>query len=133
MRSWLNFVRPNSTLNSPPSRISNGRFKKVKESTWTTRPSVSRLIARYEDILQEKYGDQEDELMAILESLKDKQSDLKKINRDIVELLSEDELENEVTPSDKIDMNIRLGIQKISKELKSKKSKDKELESNTTQ
>ena len=29
-------------------------------------------------------------------------------------------------------MNIRLGIQKISKELKSKKSKDKELESNTT-
>ena len=133
LRSWLNFVRPNSTLNSPPSRISNGRFKKVKESTWTTRPSVSRLIARYEDILQEKYGDQEDELMAILESLKDKQSDLKKINRDIVELLSEDELENEVTPSDKIDMNIRLGIQKISKELKSKKSKDKELESNTTQ
>ena len=29
-------------------------------------------------------------------------------------------------------MNIRLGIQKISKELKSKKSEDKELESNTT-
>ena len=29
-------------------------------------------------------------------------------------------------------MNIRLGIQKISKELKSKNSKDKELESNTT-
>ena len=70
--------------------------------------------------------------MAILESLKDKQSDFKKINRDIVELLSEDELENEVTQSDEIDMNIRLGIQKISKELKSKKSKDKELESNTT-
>ena len=70
--------------------------------------------------------------MAILESLTDKQSDLKKINRDIVALLSEDELENEVTQSDEIDMNIRLGIQKISKELKSKKSKDKELESNTT-
>ena len=48
--------------------------------------------------------------MAILESLKDKQSDFKKINRDIVELLSEDELENEVTQSDEIDMNIRLGI-----------------------
>ena len=46
-------------------------------------------------------------------------------NRDIVELLSEDKLENEVTQSDEIDMNIRLGIQKISKELKSKKSKDK--------
>ena len=71
-------------------------------------------------------------LMAILESLKDKQSDLIKINRDIVELLSEDELENEATQSDKTDMKTRRGIQKISKELKSKKSKDKELESNTT-
>ena len=70
--------------------------------------------------------------MAILESLKDKQSDLIKINRDIVELLSEDELENEVTQSDKTDMKTRLGIQKISKELTSKKSKDKELERNTT-
>ena len=68
--------------------------------------------------------------MVLLESLKNKQGDLKKINRDIVELLSEDELENKVTQSDEIDINIRLGIQKISKELKSKKSKGKELESN---
>ena len=106
-------------------------LKKLKKVRGITRASVSRLIARYKYIFQEYYGDQEDELMAILESLKDKQSDLKKINRDIVELLSEDELENEVTQSDEIDMNIRLGIQKISKELKSKKAKDKELESNT--
>ena len=94
-------------------------LKRLKKVRGTTRARVSRLIARY----------QEDKLMTILESLKDKQSDLKKINRDIVELLSEDELENEVTQSDEIDMNIRLGIQKISKELKSKKVKDKELES----
>ena len=107
-------------------------LKKLKKVRGTTKASVSGLVERYKDILQENYGDQENELMAILESLKDKQSDLKKINRDTVELLSEDELENEVTPSDKIDMNIRLGIQKISKELKSKKSKDKELESHTT-
>ena len=52
-------------------------------------------------------------------------------DRDIVELLSEDELENEVTQSDEIDMNIRLGIQKIWKDLKSKKLKDKNSESNT--
>ena len=90
-------------------------LKKLKKVRGTTRASVSRLIARYKDILQENYGDEEDKLMAILESLKDKQSDLKKINRDIVELLSEDELENEVTQNDEIDMNIRLGIQKISK------------------
>ena len=48
-------------------------------------------------------------------------------------LLSEDKLENEVTQSDEIDMNITLvGKQKISKGLKSKKSKDKELESSYT-
>ena len=107
-------------------------LKKLKKVRGTTRASVSRLIARYKDILQENYEDQEHELMAILESLKNKLSDLKKINRDIVELLPEDELENEVTQSDEIDMNIRLGIQKFLKELKSKKLKDKELESNTT-
>ena len=90
-------------------------LKKLKKVRGTTRASVSILIAKYKDILQENYGDQENELMAMLESLKDNQSDLKKINRDIVELLSEDELENEVTQNDEIDMNIRLGIQKISK------------------
>ena len=93
-------------------------LKKLKKVRGTTRASISRLIARYKNILQENYGDQEGKLIAILESLKDKQSDLKKINRDIVELLSEDELENEVTQSDENDMNIRLGIQKIPKELK---------------
>ena len=78
----------------------------MKKVRGTTKASVSGLVERYKDILQENYGDQENELMAILESLKDKQSDLKKINKDIVELLSEDESENEVTQSDKIDMNL---------------------------
>ena len=38
-------------------------------------------------------------------------------------LLSESELENDVTQSDEIDMNVRLGIQKIWKKFKSKKPK----------
>ena len=53
--------------------------------------------------------------MAILESLKEKQSDLKKIKRDIVELLPADKLENEITQSSKIDKNIRFGLQKFRK------------------
>ena len=81
-------------------------LKKLKKVRGTTKASVSRLVARYKDILQENYGNQGNGLMVILESLKDKQSDLKKINKDIVELLSEDELENEVTQSDKIDMDM---------------------------
>ena len=65
------------------------RRKKQKKVRGTTRASTSRLIARYKDILQENYGDQDDELMVILKSSKDKHSELKKINWDIVELLSE--------------------------------------------
>ena len=56
------------------------RRKKQKKVRGTTRVSTSRLIARYKDILQENYGDQDDELMVILESSKDKHSELKKIN-----------------------------------------------------
>ena len=67
---------------------------------------------RYKDTLHENYVDQEDGLMAILETLKDKQSDLKKINRDKIELSAEDELKNEITQHDEIDINIRLVIQK---------------------
>ena len=85
-------------------------LKKLKKVRGTTRASVSRLITRCKYLLQENDGNQEDELMAILESLTVKQSYLKKINRDIVELLSEDELENEATQSAETDMNIRLGI-----------------------
>ena len=39
---------------------------------------MSRLTARYKDILQEKDEQQEGKLIFILENLKDKQSDLKK-------------------------------------------------------
>ena len=67
---------------------------------------------KYKNTLQENYVDQEDGLMAILETLKDKQSDLKKINRDKIELSAEDELKNELTQHDEIDINIRLVIQK---------------------
>ena len=103
---------PNSTLNGLPSRIWNGEFKKLKKICGTTRASVARLTVRYKDTLHENYVDQEDGLMAILETLKDKQSDLKKINRDKIELSAEDELKNEITQHDEIDINIRLVIQK---------------------
>ena len=97
-------------------------LKGVRGTTWAR---VSRLIASYKGVLQENYGYQTDKLMAILQSLKDKQNYLKKIDRDIVELLSKDKLESKGTQSYKTNMNIRLGIQKISKKVESKKAKDK--------
>ena len=84
----------------------------MKKVCGTTRASVARLTVRYKDTLHENYVDQEDGLMAILQTLKDKQSDLKKINRDKIELSAEDELKNEITQHDEIDINIRLVIQK---------------------
>ena len=38
------------------------KLKKLKKVRGTTRARVSRLIARYKDILQENDGDQEGEL-----------------------------------------------------------------------
>ena len=84
----------------------------MKKVCGTNRASVARLTVRYKDTLHENYVDQEDGLMAILQTLKDKQSDLKKINRDKIELSAEDELKNEITQHDEIDINIRLVIQK---------------------
>ena len=40
-------------------------FKKLKKVRGTTTASASILIARYKDILQENYGDQEDELIVL--------------------------------------------------------------------
>ena len=60
---------PNSVLNGPQqARFEMADLKKLKKVRLTTRASVSRLNARYKDTLWENYGDQEDELMAILES-----------------------------------------------------------------
>ena len=60
----------NSTLNDPQrARFEMTDLKKLKKVRGTTRASVSRLITRCKYLLQENDGNQEDELMAILESL----------------------------------------------------------------
>ena len=52
----------NSTLNGPQQAgFEMADLKKFKKVCGTTRASASRLIARYKDILQENYEDQEDE------------------------------------------------------------------------
>ena len=66
LRSWLNLVWPNATLNGPQrARFDMADLKKLKKVRGTTTASVSILIARYKDILQENFGDQEDELIVL--------------------------------------------------------------------
>ena len=66
-----------------------------------------------------EFGRKEDELMIILQNLREKQSDLKQMNREVITLLDEEESENDAIQCEEIEYNIRRTIQKISKELQS--------------
>ena len=55
--------------------------------------------------------------MIILQNLREKKSDLQQMNREVIMLLDEEELENDVIQCEEIEYNIRRTIQKMSKEL----------------
>ena len=59
----------------------------------TARASVTRIISKWENILEENSEEKEDELMIILQNLREKQSDLKQMNREVIMLLDEEKLE----------------------------------------
>ena len=90
----------------------------------TVRASVMRIISKWKNILEENSEEKEDELMIILQNLREKQSDLKQMNREVIMLLDEEELENDAIQCEEIEYNIRRTIQKISKELQSIKIND---------
>ena len=69
----------------------------------TARASVTRIISKWKNILEAK----EDELMIILQNLREKQSDFKQMNREVIMLLDEEELENNTIQCDEIEYNIR--------------------------
>ena len=69
----------------------------------TARASVTRIISKWKNILEAK----EDELMIILQNLREKQSDFKQMNREVIMLLDEEELENKAIQCDEIEYNIR--------------------------
>ena len=89
----------------------------------TARASVTRIISKWENILEENSEEKEDELMIILQNLREKQSDLKQMNREVIMLLDEEELENDAIQCEEIEYNRRT-IPKILKELQSIKIND---------
>ena len=74
--------------------------------------------------MEENSEEKEDELMIVLKNLREKQRDLKQMNREFIMLLDEEELENDAIQCEEIECNIRRTIQKISKELQSIKIND---------
>ena len=76
----------------------------------TARASVTRIISKWKNILEENSAEKEDELMIILQNLREKQSDLKQMNREVITLLDEEELENDAIQCEEIEYNIRRTI-----------------------
>ena len=59
----------------------------------TATARIKRIISKWENILEENSEEKEDELMVILQNLREKQSNLKQMTEFIM-LLDEEELEN---------------------------------------
>ena len=90
----------------------------------TAREKVKRIVSKWKNILKENSEEKEDELMIIQQNLREKQSDLKQMNREVIMLIDEEELENDAIQCEEIEYNIRQTIQNISKELQSMKIND---------
>ena len=60
----------------------------------TATARIKRIISKWENILEENSEEKEDELMVMLQNLREKQSNLKQMNREFIVLLDEEELEN---------------------------------------
>ena len=99
-------------------------LKTLAKIRGTARASVTRIISKWKNILEENSEEKQDELMIISQNLREKQSDLKQMNREVIMLLDEEELENDAIQCEEIEYNIRRVIQKISKELQSIKIND---------
>ena len=74
--------------------------------------------------MEENSEGKENEMMIMLQNVREKESDLKQMNREAIMLLDEEELENDAIQCDEIEYNIRRTIQKILKELQWTKMND---------
>ena len=60
----------------------------------TTRASVASIISQCKSTLEANWEEKEDNLMIILQNLREKQSDLKQMNREVIMQLDEEKLGN---------------------------------------
>ena len=98
-------------------------LKTLAKIRGTASASVTRIISKWKNILEENSEEKQDELMIISQNLREKQSDLKQMNREVITLLDEEELENDAIQCEEIEYNRRT-IPKILKELQSIKIND---------
>ena len=85
-------------------------LKTLAKIRGTARASVTRIISKQKNILEENSEEKQNELMIISQNLREKQSDLKQMNREVITLLDEEELENDAIQCEEIEYNIRRTI-----------------------
>ena len=68
----------------------------------TARARVTKIISKWKNILEENL-EEKDELIIILQDLREKQRDLKQMNREVIMLLDEEELENDAIHCEEIE------------------------------
>ena len=68
----------------------------------TARARVTKIISKWKNILEENL-EEKDELIIILQDLRGKQRDLKQMNREVIMLLDEEELENDAIHCEEIE------------------------------
>ena len=78
-----------------PSRILRNGFENASKDSRKARASVTRITSKWKNILEENSEEKEDELMIILQNSREKESDLKQMNREVIMLPDEEELEND--------------------------------------
>ena len=66
----------------------------LKTIRGTTRASVASIISQWESTLEANWEEKEDNLMIILQNSREKQSDLKQMNREVIMQLDEEKLGN---------------------------------------
>ena len=78
-----------------PRRILRNGFENASKDSRKARASVTRITSKWKNILEENSEEKEDELMIILQNSREKESDLKQMNREVIVLPDEEELEND--------------------------------------
>ncbi|XP_071176443.1 uncharacterized protein [Mytilus edulis] len=88
---------------------------KLKSIRAGHRSAVSRILRRFEERSETEDKPEEDELETILDTLKEKQDILKDLDKNILDSVQEEDIEQEILDTDEYKFNLETKIRKIRK------------------
>ncbi|VDI47656.1 Hypothetical predicted protein, partial [Mytilus galloprovincialis] len=105
-------------------------ISKLKSIRAGHRSAVSRILRRFEERSETEEKPEEDELETILDTLKEKQDILKDLDKNILDSVQEEDIEQEILDTDEYKFNLETKIRKI-RETEETHTTDDETERNT--